>query len=87
MSLAFDFDVYISDEITAAGDRAFQAKASKAFKDKVGQASVIMVSHSERTLKDFCQAGVFLHQGQAFWFDQIDEALRAYHDSISATAS
>lgn len=87
LSLAFDFDVYISDEVTAAGDRAFQAKAAKAFKDKVGQASVIMVSHSEGTLKEFCQAGVWLHQGHAHWFDHIDDALHAYHDSISIARS
>lgn len=86
LSLAFDFDVYISDEVTAAGDRAFQAKASKAFKDMVGKASIIMVSHSEGTLKDFCQAGIWLHQGQAHWFDQIDDALRAYHDSTSISS-
>jgi len=83
LSLAFDFEVYISDEVTAAGDRAFQAKATKAFKDMVGKASIIMVSHSENTLRDFCQAGIWLHQGQAHWFDQIDDALRAYNDSTS----
>ncbi|MGO1345377.1 ABC transporter ATP-binding protein, partial [Chromohalobacter japonicus] len=44
LSLAFDFDVYLSDEATAVGDRSFKAKATKAFKDKVGQASLIMVS-------------------------------------------
>lgn len=87
LSLAFDFDVYISDEVTAAGDRAFKAKAFKAFKDMVGKSSVIMVSHSEGTLKDFCQAGVWLHRGQVHWFDQIDEALRAYHDSTSVSFS
>ena len=87
LSLAFDFDVYISDEVTAAGDRAFQAKATKAFKDLVGKASIVMVSHSESTLRDFCQAGIWLHRGQAHWFDQIDDALRAYNDSTSASRS
>ena len=87
LSLAFDFDVYISDEVTAAGDRAFQAKATKAFKDLVGKASIVMVSHSEGTLRDFCQAGIWLHQGQAHWFDQIDDALRAYNDSTSPSRS
>lgn len=87
LSLAFDFDVYISDEVTAAGDRAFKAKAAKAFKDMVGKASIIMVSHSEGTLKDFCQAGIWLHQGKAHWFDKIDDALRAYHDSTSISSS
>lgn len=87
LSLAFDFDVYISDEVTATGDRSFQAKAQKAFKDMVGKASIIMVSHSEGALKNFCQAGIWLHQGQAHWFDQIDDALRAYHDSLAAARS
>ena len=31
LSLAFDFDVYISDEVTSTGDAAFQAKAAQAF--------------------------------------------------------
>ncbi|MBS7244303.1 MAG: ABC transporter ATP-binding protein [Comamonas sp.] len=83
LSLAFDFDVYISDEVTATGDRAFKKKARKAFKNMVGKSSVIMVSHSESTLKDFCQAGIWLHDGTAQWFDQIDDAIKAYHDSTS----
>lgn len=87
LSLAFDFDVYISDEVTATGDRAFQAKASKAFRAMVGKSSVIMVSHSDSTLKDFCQAGIWLHGGTAIWFDQIGDALRAYHDSASLIRS
>lgn len=88
LSLAFDFDVYISDEITSTGDRDFQQKAAKAFKDKVGKASLLMVSHSDRMLKEFCQAGIWLHQGKAHWFDQIDDALHAYHDSrLSKTTS
>ncbi|WP_415797137.1 ABC transporter ATP-binding protein [Comamonas aquatilis] len=84
LSLAFDFDVYISDEVTSTGDRAFKDKAVQAFKDKVGKASLIMVSHSEKTLQNFCQAGVWLNQGKAQWFDRIDDALRAYRDSISS---
>lgn len=83
LSLAFDFDVYISDEVTAAGDANFQIKARNAFKDLVGKSSIIMVSHSDRTLKEFCKAGIWLNDGQAFWFDKIDDALSAYHQSES----
>ncbi|WP_412851483.1 ABC transporter ATP-binding protein [Ectothiorhodospira shaposhnikovii] len=82
LSLAFNFDVYLSDEATAVGDKLFREKATKAFKDKVGQASLIMVSHSEGILKDLCQAGIFLHEGHAHWFDSIDAAIKAYHESI-----
>lgn len=82
ISLAFDFDVYISDEVTSAGDKAFQAKASGAFRGLLKERGLIMVSHSEGTLRDFCQAGIWLHQGQAIWFDELEEALRNYHESL-----
>jgi len=81
LSLAFDFDVYLSDEATAVGDRLFKAKATKAFRDRIGKASIIMVSHAEGILKDLCQSGIWLHQGQAIWFDDINDAILAYHQS------
>ena len=84
LSLAFDFDVYISDEVTSTGDAAFRKKAAAAFKGLANKAGLIMVSHSEGTLKQFCSAGIWLHQGQAHWFDHIGEAIKAYKDSISA---
>lgn len=83
LSLAFDFDVYLSDEATAVGDRAFKAKASKAFKEKVGQASLIIVSHAEGILKELCQAGIYLKNGQAIWYDDINDAIAAYHEETS----
>lgn len=82
LSLAFDFDVYISDEVTSTGDAAFKAKAAAAFKKLADHAGLIMVSHSDGTLKQFCQAGIWIQNGQAHWFDQIDDALKAYKDSI-----
>ncbi|SPA01452.1 Polysialic acid transport ATP-binding protein [Cupriavidus taiwanensis] len=84
MSLAFDFDTYLVDELTAVGDAAFKRKSQKAFEDLAGRAGLVMVSHSESTLKNFCQSAVWLHQGQAHWFDSVEEALRAYRDSIPA---
>jgi capsular polysaccharide transport system ATP-binding protein len=82
LSLAFDFDVYISDEVTAAGDAAFRKKAAEAFRRQADHASVIMVSHDEGTLKKFCKAGIWLHDGTADWFDDIADALKAYRQSI-----
>ncbi|ALM53708.1 ABC transporter ATP-binding protein [Halomonas huangheensis] len=82
LSLAFDFDIYLSDEATAVGDRSFKAKATKAFKDKVGEASLIMVSHSEGILRDLCQSGIYLKDGQAQWYNDIDDAIKAYHADI-----
>lgn len=84
LSLAFDFDVYISDEATAVGDRAFKAKAQALFESKIGQSSLIMVSHGEAILKDLCQAGVYLKQGTAHWYEDINEAIADYHADVDA---
>jgi capsular polysaccharide transport system ATP-binding protein len=83
LSLAFDFDVYISDEVTSSGDAAFKQKASTAFKKLADRAGLIMVSHGEGTLKDFCTAGIWLHEGKAHWFDKIDDALKQYKQSLT----
>lgn len=82
LSLAFNFDVYISDEVTSAGDAKFRKKAADAFKGMTSQASVIMVSHDEGTLRQFCQSGIWINEGLAYWFDDLDEALKAYKNKL-----
>ena len=82
LSLAFDFDVYISDEVTATGDAAFKDKAAAAFQALSDRAGLIMVSHGEGTLKEFCKAGIWLHEGRAYWFDSINDALTEYKKSL-----
>lgn len=81
LSLAFDFDVYISDEVTAAGDAAFRKKAKTAFENLAHTTGLIMVAHDDATLKTFCQSGIFLHDGKAAWFDKLDDALVAYKEN------
>ena len=83
LSLAFDFDVYISDEITSTGDAAFLKKAAAAFKSLTDRAGLIMASHGEGTLKEFCTAGILLHEGRAYWFDSINDALTEYKKSLN----
>ena len=82
LSLAIDFDLYLSDEVTAAGDAAFRKKAVSAFSELVGRSGLIMVSHSEGTLRKFCTAGIWLDGGKAYWFDRLNDALRAYKKNL-----
>lgn len=83
LSLAFDFDIYISDEVTAAGDAGFRKKAANAFKNLADRAGLIMVAHAEGTLKEFCQAGIWITEGKTYWFDNINDALKEYNKSLS----
>lgn len=84
VSMAADFDYYLVDEITAVGDTAFREKCRAAFESKLPNSRMIMVSHSEQTLRDYCSSGLLLDGGQAWFFDVLDDALRAYRDVLQA---
>ncbi|MFP4063597.1 MAG: ABC transporter ATP-binding protein [Halochromatium sp.] len=87
VSLAFEFDVYLSDEATATGDAAFKAKAKQVFHERLGRASVIMVSHEEAILRDLCQAALWLRKGEPpLWFDDVNEGLDVYNASVKRPA-
>ena len=80
LSLAFDFDVYLVDEVTAVGDQNFRQKARRAFEDLKGRATLIMVSHDMQTLRQHCDVAVYLDQGNAIWFDDLEEAIERYRN-------
>ncbi len=84
VSMAAEFDYYLVDEITAVGDAAFREKCRTAFQSKLPMARMIMVSHSEQTLRDYCSSGLLLDNGQAWFFDDLGDALRAYRDVLHA---
>jgi capsular polysaccharide transport system ATP-binding protein len=86
VSLALDFEVYLIDEGTAAGDARFAARFEAAFKDRVLNHRIIMVSHSIQTIRDFCQTGAVLHNGRLTCYDDVEEAIQIY-DRIASGPS
>jgi capsular polysaccharide transport system ATP-binding protein len=82
LSMAFDFDVYLVDELTSVGDAIFREKAKAAFERIRKRASLIFVSHNLSTLRQSCQSALFLRDGQADFYDDIDEGIDAYKTFI-----
>ncbi|MBB6162444.1 MULTISPECIES: ABC transporter ATP-binding protein [Rhizobium] len=80
VSMGINFDYYLVDEITAVGDTNFKRKSQQTFKEKLSDSDVIMVSHSTGTLRDYCQTGIVLENGQMTYYDDINEAI-AVHES------
>jgi len=83
LSMAFDFDIYISDGFNFAGETGFNDKdaADTALKRLTEQAGIIMTAKGaqyEATLKRYCKSAIWLHEGQAKWFDDISEGFEAY---------
>jgi capsular polysaccharide transport system ATP-binding protein len=80
VSMGIRFDYYLVDEITAVGDTNFKRKSQQVFKERLSDSDVIMVSHSTSTLRDYCQAGIVLENGQMNYYDDLNEAI-AVHES------
>ncbi|EFH4770324.1 ABC transporter ATP-binding protein [Escherichia coli] len=58
LSMAFKFDYYIVDEVTAVGDVRFKEKCAQLFKERHKESSFLMVSHSLNSLKEFCDVAI-----------------------------
>ncbi len=82
-SMGIRFDTYLVDEVTAVGDAAFRRKSRAVFIDRMRHSSAIMVSHSMNQLREFCNAGLVLENGQLRYFDDLEEAI-AVHQALMA---
>ncbi|MBC1041636.1 ABC transporter ATP-binding protein, partial [Escherichia coli] len=78
VSMAFDFDIYLTDEITSVGDARFKQKCIDVFNKKRETASLIMVSHDMKNLRQQCDMGILLRDGKLEVFDNIDDAIKIY---------
>ncbi|HHI3439722.1 TPA: ABC transporter ATP-binding protein [Escherichia coli] len=58
LSMAFKFDYYIVDEVTAVGDARFKEKCAQLFKERHKESSFLMVLHSLNSLKEFCDVAI-----------------------------
>ncbi|MBU9857978.1 ABC transporter ATP-binding protein [Rahnella bonaserana] len=79
LSMAFKFDYYLVDEVTAVGDARFKQKCADLFKARHEEASFLMVSHSLGSLKEFCDVALFIgRDNKVKYFESVDEAITTY---------
>lgn len=78
VSMGLSFDTYLIDEITAVGDASFKSKSQAVFLDRMQNAGALFVSHSMGMLREVCEAGAVLENGQLSYFDDVDDAI-AFH--------
>ena len=80
LSLAFDFDYLLIDETLSVGDARFKKKSKDALFKKIETCNVLLVSHDMGTLKEICDAGIVVNNGEIHYFDDINEAIKEYQD-------
>ena len=79
LMLALEFDIYLIDEgMPATTDVEFNRKAGTILKDRLANATVIVVSHQAATLEKFCRSAAVLRGGKLHLFDTLEEAKSLY---------
>lgn len=73
-------DILLIDEIFGAGDANFMQKARERMVSLLHQSSiVVMTTHSDDLIKEFCNKALLLESGRIKYFGSVDEALHIYH--------
>ena len=86
VSLAIDFECYLVDEVTAAGDERFRARSEAELLARRDSATLVMISHDPGTLRAYCKRGAVVYGGAIVEYETIDEACEVHHRLQSRAA-
>ena len=75
LSMGIRFDTYLIDEVTSVGDANFKQKSSKMLKERIGESSAIIVSHSIGLMRELCDSGALIVNGRAKYYEEVTEAI------------
>jgi len=78
LSMAFDFDYYLIDEVMAVGDAQFKAKSQAVLKERLSRANLILVSHSMNDIARYCNRVVLVNRGNTVLFEDVKAGIAAY---------
>lgn len=77
--LALEFDIYLIDEgMPQSTDAEFNRKAGDVLRERLENATVVIVSHQAKTLQKFARSAAVLRDGQLYMFDTLEEAKQLY---------
>ena len=77
--LALDFDIYLIDEgMPSTTDVTFNKRAGSILRERLKDATIIVVSHKPATLEKFCRSAAVLRDGQLHMFETLEEAKSLY---------
>ena len=82
LSMGIKFDTYLVDEVTSVGDAAFRERSTGLLQERINESAAIIVSHSMPLMKKLCDKGIVMIDGQAKFFDDIDEAIETHETAM-----
>jgi capsular polysaccharide transport system ATP-binding protein len=85
LSMAFDFDYYLIDEVLAVGDAQFKAKSKQVLKERLKKSNVIMTTHSMSDVRTYCNVVVHVDAGQVTVYEDVEQGIAAYQGTATKT--
>jgi len=79
LTLAIDFECFLIDEVIAVGDARFHQKCYDALFVRRGHCAMILVSHDQNIIRQYCSSALVLKSGRGRVFDDIELALEIYN--------
>jgi capsular polysaccharide transport system ATP-binding protein len=85
LSMAFEFDYYLIDEVMAVGDAQFKSRSKEVLKHRLANANLIMTTHSMGDVRSYCDVVVHVDAGRVAVYEDVEEGIRAYQGTSSST--
>jgi len=79
LSMAFDFDYYLIDEVMSVGDAQFKRKCAEVFQERLQKSKVVLVSHNMPEIQKLCDVVLLVRDGGIEIYDDVAEGIKAYH--------
>ncbi len=78
LSMAFDFDYLLIDEVMATGDAHFRKKSQEILQEKSSRSKMILVSHNMADIRKHCDVVLLVQDGQVILYEDIEDGIKAY---------
>ena len=78
LSMAFDFDYYLIDEVMAVGDPQFKSKSKVVMKERLSRANIILVSHNMADIARYSNRVVLVDGGNTVLYEDVKAGIAAY---------
>jgi capsular polysaccharide transport system ATP-binding protein len=79
LSMAFDFDYYLIDEVMSVGDVHFKRKCAEVFEERLQKSKVVLVSHNMNEIQKLCDVVLLVRDGGVQIYDDVAEGIKAYN--------
>jgi len=79
LSMAFDFDYYLIDEVMSVGDAHFKRKCADMFEERLQKSKVVLVSHNMNEIQKLCDVVLLVRDGGVQIYDDVAEGIKTYN--------